>query len=192
MPRLPQFDREDVLTSAMEVFWTYGYEASSIQKLLDAMQINRGSMYACFGDKRALFYKALERYSTVAWSFISDVLMKEPDARQAIRRYFYAIFLQEDEIRLRRGCLLFNTVTELSESMPDIARDVGVHIAGLRKAIYTRLQDGQRRGQISPGKDAGIQADILIAMNAGLCIHSKMGANAADMKKMIDTVADEL
>jgi len=62
MARAKEFDREKVLERAMHVFWARGYEATSLPELLDAMQIGRQSMYDTFGDKRALFIAALDRY----------------------------------------------------------------------------------------------------------------------------------
>lgn len=192
MPRLPQFDREEALASAMEVFWARGYEASSIQKLLDAMEINRGSLYASFGDKETLFRKAVERYWGDVSDRVFDVLVNEPNAREAIRCYFYTAFLDGEAVRLNRGCLLFNTVTELSETNPDIARDASEHIRELRGLFYTRLLGGQRSGEISLEKDVGTLADILIALVAGLCVHCKMGANATDVKNMVNVIVDGL
>ena len=62
MPRPPEYNRIDVVNAAMQVFWAEGYESSSIQKLLSAMGLNRGSLYAAFGDKEGLFLEALDMY----------------------------------------------------------------------------------------------------------------------------------
>ena len=62
MARHKAFNREEVLDRAIEVFWAHGYEATSIQELVDSMGINRGSLYDTFGDKHRLFLEALDRY----------------------------------------------------------------------------------------------------------------------------------
>ena len=64
MPWEKQFDPDTALDKAMQAFWAHGYDATSIQDLVDCMGINRGSMYATFGDKRSLFIQALNRYNT--------------------------------------------------------------------------------------------------------------------------------
>ena len=73
MPRSREFDRDVVLDRAMRVFWTRGYEAASIQRLVARMGIQRGSVYATFGDKRALFFAALDRYDRVATARLPPV-----------------------------------------------------------------------------------------------------------------------
>ena len=70
MPWEKTFDTDEVLGKAMQAFWARGYEATSIQDLLDTMGLNRGSLYATFGDKRSLFIRALRHYDAVhrrAW-----------------------------------------------------------------------------------------------------------------------------
>jgi len=62
MPRTKQFDEDVVLERAMNLFWSRGFEATSMQALVDNMGINRGSLYGTFEDKRTLFERALERY----------------------------------------------------------------------------------------------------------------------------------
>ena len=62
MPRPKEFNPDDALEKAMQVFWHKGYEATSMEDLLTAMDLNRGSLYDTFGDKRQLFLKAIDRY----------------------------------------------------------------------------------------------------------------------------------
>ena len=63
MAGVKQFDRNDVLDHAMAVFWRNGYQATSIQDLVEATGINRGSLYTTFGDKRGLFLAVLDHYA---------------------------------------------------------------------------------------------------------------------------------
>src|SRR6202011_688874 len=62
MAGVKQFDRDEVLDRAMAAFWTRGYEATSIDDLVQATGIGRGSLYGTFGDKRQLFLAALDHY----------------------------------------------------------------------------------------------------------------------------------
>jgi len=63
MARPKKFNEDDVIDKAVKVFWAKGYEAASIQDLIDAMGIQRGSLYGTFGGKQSLFLKSLKRYS---------------------------------------------------------------------------------------------------------------------------------
>ena len=73
MAGVKQFDRYEVLDRAMAAFWTRGYEATSIDDLVEATGINRGSLYGTFGDKRRLFLMALDRY----WDTVVNAMMEE-------------------------------------------------------------------------------------------------------------------
>ena len=74
MTRQKEFDRDEVLHRAMEVFWTRGYEGASIQDLVKHMGINRQSIYDTFGDKHTLFLQALDRYREIQSRKIFEVL----------------------------------------------------------------------------------------------------------------------
>src|SRR5690242_20201777 len=69
------FDSDAALDRAMEVFWSKGYEGTSMSDLTQAMGINRPSLYAAFGDKESLFRRAIERYrSGTAVSYVREAL----------------------------------------------------------------------------------------------------------------------
>src|SRR5690242_10250406 len=84
------FDREDALKRAVMVFWKHGYDATSVSLLTHAMRIGAPSMYAAFGDKRALFEEALDLYMKTYGSFFLQTLEEEPDARVAIEHLLLA------------------------------------------------------------------------------------------------------
>ena len=98
MAGVKQFDRGDVLERAMAVFWRNGYQATSIQDLVDATGINRGSLYTTFGDKRGLFLAVLEHYSH---RFGEPMMaeLKDPDPRRAIERMLEAIVRRNRDSR---------------------------------------------------------------------------------------------
>src|SRR5918998_3452928 len=78
-----EFEPDEALARAMEVFWRQGYEGTSLGKLTAAMGINRPSLYAAFGNKEALFRKALDRYVDERMAFIRAAI-EEPTARRAV------------------------------------------------------------------------------------------------------------
>src|SRR6185437_10473382 len=80
------FDRDDALKRAMMAFWKYGYDATSIALLTEAMGIGAPSLYAAFGDKRALFDEALDCYARTYGAFILQSVREETDARAAVER----------------------------------------------------------------------------------------------------------
>ena len=99
MAGIKQFDRHEVLDRAMAVFWEHGYEATSIQDLLEATGINRGSLYATFGNKQQLFLAVLDHYAEkVGTSMLAE--LKDPDPRRAIARMFSALLRRTSDLKL--------------------------------------------------------------------------------------------
>src|SRR5690554_7864220 len=89
MARPVEFDYNDVFTNAMEQFWREGFEASSVQKLLDVTGINRGTLYNSFGDKDTFFKACLEHYSKLINKDLDNSLNKaELGTWAAVEKYF--------------------------------------------------------------------------------------------------------
>lgn len=80
MARPKTFDHDQVLDRAVELFWRKGYEATSIQDLVEAMGIQRGSLYAAFGSKQDLFLAVLDRYGDVVVRKLLEILESRPSA----------------------------------------------------------------------------------------------------------------
>ena len=89
MPRKKEFDVDAVLHKAMTAFWTRGYEATSLNDLLDCMQIQRASLYNAFGDKRTLFLETLRRYDVIYRRAEVAKRVNMPSPRQAILGLFH-------------------------------------------------------------------------------------------------------
>ena len=87
MARPREFDEEEVLDRALDVFWRRGYGATSVEDLTAATGLGRGSLYAAFGDKETLFLTCLRRYHLRGQEVVSQAL-QQPDPRQAITKLF--------------------------------------------------------------------------------------------------------
>src|SRR5215467_1252825 len=111
MPAAKQFDRLEVLDRAMRVFWERGYEAASVQNLVDATGVNRASLYATFGGKKELFLSSLARYEEVVVKPLLATL-NDPDPRRALERMFDGIVRRVSNPSFPRGCFYTNTSLE--------------------------------------------------------------------------------
>jgi len=193
MSRTQEFDRNDVLDKALNLFWTSGYEASSISKLLDVMDLNRGSLYCAFKDKRSLFQEVLERYYQDCRSeLFIPTLVGVDDPLESFREFFYRAFLHVDAPIRVRGCLLFNAVSELSHNAPELADDANGYILKLRTLILEKLKNSQKMGRIDGSRNIETQANVLLGMLAGLRMQSKMGLSTEELKEAIDTALDSI
>lgn len=125
MARPKAYDPEEVLERAMALFWRKGYEATSVADLVEALGINRGSLYGTFKDKRALFLAALERYDErEIGATVRHLRNTEGPGRERIQALFDNVIRGVEERGDRRGDLVCNTAVELAAADPEIARYV--------------------------------------------------------------------
>ena len=114
------FDRDEALERAIAVFWEHGYDATSIALLTGALGIGAPSLYAAFGDKRALFLEALDRYNRTYGAFTERALAEEPTARDAVERLLREAAAAYTRPECPRGCLLITAATNCSPQSADI------------------------------------------------------------------------
>src|SRR5579863_3186541 len=114
MARPREFDEPAVLDAAMQRFWEYGYEATSVRDLAHAMGITGASLYNAYGDKRSLFSRSLDHY--LDRSFRERIGRFEGyfPPRRAIEAFFDEIIEQSLRDKNRRGCLLVNSALEVA------------------------------------------------------------------------------
>src|SRR5438270_3476195 len=108
MARQKEFDRDEVLHKAMEVFWTRGYERALIHDLVKHMGINRQSIYDTFGDKHSLFLQALDRYREIQRRRIFEVFERPGSMKKNLRRLFKETVARALSAEGRRGCFVGN------------------------------------------------------------------------------------
>ncbi len=173
MPWEKQFDVDDALTAAMRAFWARGYEATSMQDLTACMGINRGSLYATFGDKRALFIQALRRYDAVHRQAWVSALAEEPSSKRAIMGAFEAVIASVLKDGARDGCLLVNTALELSPHDPEISEIVRASLAEMEGFFRRMVAKGQAAGEISANLKPVETARALLGLFVGLRVLSR-------------------
>ena len=184
MAGVKQFDQNDVLDSAMAVFWARGYEATSIQDVLDATGINRGSLYATFGDKKRLFLAVLDHYaSKVGDPVIAE--LAEPNPRRAIEGMFAAIIRRTSDPSRPRGCLLTNTSLECPGSGDDISRTIAERLGQMESAIYHVLHRAQAEGALDRTRDCRALARFFAGVAQGLNVVHKAMADPAVLQDMV-------
>ena len=174
MPRKKEFDVDAVLDKAMRAFWKYGYQPTSLNDLLDCMQIQRASLYNAFGDKRTLFLETLRRYDFVYHRPPLTKRMKTASPRQAIVTLFQDRVTLEQEKDVRYGCFLVNTALELSPHDPEVAEIVGAALTYMEKQFFRRLiEKGRAIGEIPKSVRPTPTARALLSLFIGLRVLSR-------------------
>jgi TetR/AcrR family transcriptional regulator, transcriptional repressor for nem operon len=181
--RAKEFEPERALGRAIDLFWSAGYEATSVQELLDAMGIGRGSLYATFGDKRALFVAALDRYREEAESIAIAALEAEGSPKEAIEAVFEGLVSRlAGQKEPRRGCLLANTAVELVARDPEVGERVRNHVARLEDAFERAIVRGQSAGEIPARHSPTVLARFLVNNSLGLRVLARTGAPQQTLK----------
>lgn len=149
MPRPRSFDENDVLDRALDTFWHKGYEATSMQDLVDAMGISRASLYNAFGSKHALFIEVLKHYEEQRMHQIVERLRDASiSAAEAIRNVLEQA-AEDAAVENGRGCLITNTATEMCARDVECAEHVQSTFARIEAAFEAALQRGQAAGELT-------------------------------------------
>ena len=186
MARPVEFDENQVLTNAMEQFWREGYEASSVQKLLDCTGINRGTLYNSFGDKDTFFKSCVDQYNKIVEKQIASSLLNEKlNAWDGIAAYFDEAVVNISNKRRSMGCLLVNSLCESINYDKDIKKAVRASLAKIRKALVVRLKEAQKKGKLTKGVTVEFAADVLINALHGIRVNSRDGKNSNQLKELI-------
>jgi TetR/AcrR family transcriptional repressor of nem operon len=186
MARPVEFEYNDVLNNAMEQFWREGFEASSVQKLLDVTGINRGTLYNSFGDKDTFFKACLDHYNKLIAKDL-DASLNNADLAPwaAIEKYFDQTVLSVSNKQRAMGCLLVNSFCESINYDKDIQKIVRASFAVVRKALVKRLKEADKSGKLKKGVTAEFAADALMNSLYGLRVNSRDGKTAKNLAELV-------
>jgi AcrR family transcriptional regulator len=169
-----EFDIDAALETAMRVFWRKGYEPTTMSDLVEAIGINRASLYAAFGDKEALFLRVLERYREAFAKRPVAALTEIADPRAAVATFLERTAEHLANERLPRGCLVANSILESPHGSERINRTVVGGIADLEGVIYQTLLRGQVQRQIGPDMDCRALARFYVGVAQGMALIAKV------------------
>lgn len=191
MARPKEFEVNRVLAKAIEVFHDRGYEATTMQDLVEAMGINRQSIYDTFGDKHALFLQALARYEEVGTQHILEILELTPSVKQALQKIFYAFIDEEPDTRLR-GCLMTNSAVELAAHDTAVATKACTNRNRVEDGIAAALARAQANGEISTRHNPRALARFFFNATQGIRVTGKIVDNPAVLKDVIEVTLSVL
>ena len=183
-----EFDTRQALEAAMLAFWSDGYEGTSCDKLLQVMDINSGSMYAAFGDKKALYSKALQLYEEQMFGRATEMINAPGSPLENIKKFLRASEKMASEKGFR-GCLVTNTLIEfgheVSNELADQARRT---VEMMRKNFEKRLKMAQDAGELRPEASPSALAAFLVNTLQGLSVMGRTGMGKKAIRGTVDTV----
>ena len=148
MPRTKGFDPERALAEAMAVFWRLGYENASTQSLMKAMGIARQSLYDTFGDKRALYLKALAYYRDRTNGDMQRMLRTSPSVKEGFTKLLFGLAAETRE-QHERGCLLLSANLQRDTRDATMAAFLRDNQARVEAIFVEALRRAQTRGELS-------------------------------------------
>lgn len=186
MPWEKSYIEADVLEAAMRAFWARGYQATSMANLVAATGLNRGSLYAGFGNKRDLFLLSLRHYDQTYRMGALEELGRVKDPRQAIFAAFELVS-REDET-LPGGCLMVNSAIELAPHDPEIAALVEASMRKVEAFFADRLHAARALGDLPGDRNIEETAKVLQGLMVALFVLRRARAE----RPVLDALRAEL
>jgi AcrR family transcriptional regulator len=186
MGRHREFDLEKVLDAALCVFWRKGYEGASYADLTEAAGIERPALYSAFGNKEALFRKALDRYSERYLDYIPEAL-KLPTSRQVAAHILYNAVDLNTRFPDHTGCLGINGAVAGSDEAEPVRQALIDFRAAGQAELQERFERAKAEGDLPETANTQALAAFVMAMTHGMAVQAKAGFS----RDMLNAVADQ-
>lgn len=192
MARPREFDVDQTLERALQVFWAKGYEAASLDDLCDSTGLGRSSLYAAFGDKQGLYLSAIERYEAAALGRIEAALASRASPLDGIAAFVERLI---DDIAAgpgRRGCFLGNCAAELARQDRTVAAQLRRSLERVQNKFRDVLQLAKAAGQIDDDADIDALAAYLVSGIQGLRLIGKVNPDRAVLQNIAKVMLGSL
>jgi TetR/AcrR family transcriptional regulator, copper-responsive repressor len=179
------YDPDVAIRQARDTFWRGGYAATSLDDLSASMGMNRPSIYAAFGDKRALYLRAATDYADVSRAWLAAALARPrplPDGLGAVYRYARDFYLAGGEAP--RGCFLIGTAVTEANRDPEVRVVVEATMSAFTAAFTERFERAERDGELAPHAPDALAHIATAALNT-LAVRVRSGASAEELDALI-------
>ena len=181
-----EFDVDEALTAALRVFWSKGYEGASMTDLTDAMGITRPSLYAAFGNKEALFRKALDLYEREKLCYMGQAL-EAPTARGVAERLLTGSLANQTSGDDPKGCLGVISSVACGAEADCIRQEVLERGRIAHEALIERMQRAIAEGDFHAPIDPEGITKYLTAILQGMAVQAGAGASREELQRLVDT-----
>ena len=179
------FDLDAALDRAVEVFWQKGYEGASLTDLTDAMGINRPSLYAAFGNKEALFCKALDRYANGPGVYTCEAL-EAPTAYEVARQLLVGAIRLTTGPTTPPGCMMVQSILVSSDDADAMRQEVAARRAAGLTRLRERLERARAEGDLPADSDPAVLAGYIFAVQQGISVHAAGGMAREELERIAE------
>ncbi len=179
------FDLDQALDQALYVFWERGYEGTSVSDLTSAMGINPPSLYAAFGNKEALFRKALDRYEARRDEIMAEAFAA-PTAREAMSRLLLGVADRLSGSDNPSGCLMVQAALCGGDECETVRKDLAARRAQGEVLIRKRLERAKKEGDLSPNAEPARLARYVSTVMQGMAVQAAGGASRKHLRELAE------
>ncbi|MES2458095.1 MAG: TetR/AcrR family transcriptional regulator [Bacteroidota bacterium] len=173
MARTKDFDENEVLSKAIQIFWHKGYNGTSMQDLVDALGISRSSLYDTYTDKHTLFIKALESYQHSGASKIQEILDQTSSAKETVKKLLELTTSDLICDKQQKGCFMVNAEVEVAPHDQEVSNLVCKNDQEMEAVFFQVIRKGQESGEIKNTADAQALARFILNAVKGMRVTAK-------------------
>jgi TetR/AcrR family transcriptional regulator, transcriptional repressor for nem operon len=183
-----QFDEQEVIALALDVFWRKGLNDATMQDLAAATGVQRGSLYNAYGDKEAIFLRAFDQYAREFLSSVED-LMAEGDLATRLKNFFDSAIVNMTGGSPPRGCLTTRTALNAGISS-EAVRERVQHLLGRLEQVVSKAITSAPDGR--PAAEANRLARVVVTFTRGLAVMERAGYSRKQLKESASTFIEAL
>ncbi|WP_265518895.1 TetR/AcrR family transcriptional regulator [Nitratireductor luteus] len=180
------FDRNEALHRAMRLFWTRGYDGTSVSDLAEAMGINKPSLYAAFQCKEKLFYDAVALYEREEGGKFLEALQAGPTAREAVGEALRVNARLFADPQKPGGCMIVVSALATDPDHDAVRCFLSGNRSEAEAAYRKRIERGVAEGDVPAQADAARAAAFYAAIQAGMSVHARDGAGERSLLEIVD------
>lgn len=173
MARTKDFDENEVLTKAMNIFWSRGYNATSMEDLIGGLSISRSSLYDTYTNKHTLFMKALEHYQHIASIKVQEIMNGQGSAKEKVKKLIEHATSGIYQDKKRMGCFMVNAEVEVAPHDKKVNNLVCSNDKQMEEIFYQVIQEGKKSGEIKNRQDARALARFISNVIKGMLVTAK-------------------
>jgi TetR/AcrR family transcriptional repressor of nem operon len=173
MARTKDFDENEVLTKAIQLFWHKGYNGTSMQDLVDGLGISRSSLYDTYTDKHTLFVKALESYQNSGAARIQEIINNSGSTKETVQKLLEMATTELLDDKQQKGCFMVNAEVEVASHDAEVSNLVCKNDQQMEEAFYQVIKKGQESGELKNQQDARALSRFIFNSVKGMRVTAK-------------------
>ena len=173
MARTKDFDENEVLAKAIQLFWYKGYNGTSMQDLVDGLGISRSSLYDTYTDKQTLFVKSLESYQASASGKMQEIISNSGSAKDTVKKLLEFVTNELLGDKQQKGCFIVNAEVEVAPHDAEVNNLVCKNDQQMEEVFYLVIKKGQDDGEIKNQQDARALSRFIFNTVKGIRVTAK-------------------